>query len=351
MSHPLEPGDQPTGVGRTVAIAVGLVGVLAVLVLAFLWPAVTSQPRNVPVAITGPQPAVQAVGAALGQQEPGVVELTTVADRDAAVAAIESRDAVGAIVLGEAPEVLTAGAAGTQLSQAMTTVADQLEQSLQAQADAAAAGAGQTAPRVSVTVTDVVPLAADDPHGSGFMVGMFPVVIGGILGGIGLSVAISGPRRRSAAVLVYAAVAGLVLALVLRSWFGTLQGSWWAQAAATGLTLAAIAGPIAGLFTWLRWPGLPIGAVLMLLVGNPLSGVMIPQQFLPEPWGAVGQWLPPGATATLLRDLSYFPQAGTAFPWAVLGAWALVGLGLCAVGRDAAAPAPVATPALVAAAE
>jgi hypothetical protein len=336
------------GTARVLGSAVGLVGVLAVLVLAFLWPAATSQPRGIRVAVAGPPAAVAAFSTTLATQQPGLFDLTPVPDRAAAVAAVESRDAVGALVLGSAPEVLAASAAGTQLSQPMTALAGQVQQALQAQADAAA-GSGRTAGRVVVPVTDLVPLSQDDPRGTGFMVGMFPLVIGGIVGGAGLWWAVTGRSRRTTALLVYAVVAGLVLAAVLRSWFGTLQGSWWAQAAAVALLLAAIAAPVAGLAGRLGWPGVPVGAVLMLLVGNPLSGVMIPEQFLPAPWGTVGQWLPPGAGATLLRDLSYFPSADATRPWLVLGAWALAGLVLGAAGRARAATADSARPATLAA--
>lgn len=325
LSAPL----RPAGTVRLAGTAVGLVGVLTLLVLAFLWPAATSQPRGIRVAVTGPPAAVAALGGTLTAGQ--VFEVTPVPDRAAAVAAVESRDVVGGLVLGSAPEVLSASAAGTQLSQAMTTLAGQVQQALQAQADAAAAATGHPAGRVTVAVTDLVPLSPDDPRGVGFMVGMFPLVIGGILGGAGLWLAVSGPRRRTTAIIVYAAGAGLALAAVMRSWFGTLQGSWWAQAAAVALILAAIAAPVAGLAGRLGWPGVPAGAVLMLLLGNPLSGVTVPEQFLPAPWGAVGQWLPPGAAASLLRDLSYFPSADATRPWLVLGSWSLAGLALSLV--------------------
>ncbi|MFS0792493.1 hypothetical protein [Microbacterium sp. 1P10AE] len=41
----------------------------------------------------------------------------------------------------------------------------------------------------------------------------------------------------------------------------------------------------------------------------------------------------PGASATLIRDLSYFPAADTTQPWLVLTAWAVVGLVLSAIGH------------------
>ncbi len=324
MSQLSAPGSRPIGTARLVATAVGLAGVLALLVLAFLWPAATSQPRGIRVAVTGPPAAVGAVGGALAAGE--VFDLTPVPDRAAAVAAIESRDVVGGLILGQESEVLAASAAGTQLSQAMTALASQAQQVLQARADQAAAATGRPADRVSVRVADVVPLSPDDARGIGFTVGLYPLVIGGILGGVGLWRTVAGPWRRTTAILVYAVAAGLALAAVMRSWFGILQGSWWAQAAAVALLLCAIAGPVAGLAARLGWPGVPAGSVLMLLLGNPLSGVTIPEQFLPAPWGAAGQWLPPGAGASLLRDLSYFPSADATRFWLVLGAWALTGL-------------------------
>ena len=50
-----------------------------------------------------------------------------------------------------------------------------------------------------------------------------------------------------------------------------------------------------------------------ILFAVPLASAATPVEFLLEPWGAVGQWFPPGAGATLLRELSYFPAADTAF--------------------------------------
>jgi hypothetical protein len=76
----------------------------------------------------------------------------------------------------------------------------------------------------------------------------------------------------------------------------------------------------------------------------------MPPEFLPTPWGAVGQWFPPGAGATLLRDLSYFPAADLAFCWLVLAAWAVGGLLLAALGHFRGAPARPAAPAPAAAA-
>jgi hypothetical protein len=47
----------------------------------------------------------------------------------------------------------------------------------------------------------------------------------------------------------------------------------------------------------------------------------------------VGQWFPPGASATLVRDLAYFPAADTTFPWLVLAGWAVGGFLLAVLGH------------------
>jgi hypothetical protein len=66
-------------------------------------------------------------------------------------------------------------------------------------------------PHIDVATTDVVPLADSDPRGTGLTAALFPLVLGGMLGGIAISLAIIGAMRRVAAVLVYSAVGGLLL--------------------------------------------------------------------------------------------------------------------------------------------
>lgn len=50
-----------TPIARTLGLALGLAAVLAVILLAFSWPAVTSEAKDVPLAIAGPAEAVSAV--------------------------------------------------------------------------------------------------------------------------------------------------------------------------------------------------------------------------------------------------------------------------------------------------
>ncbi len=358
----------PTPIGRLLGAAGLMAVVVAVIVLAFSWPAVTSEPKDLPLAISGPDASVAQVETAIDAKAEGAFALERVDDRDAAVAAIERREAYGAIVLGaaptDAPEVLTSSAANITVAQTLTALAGQLQAQIDTQVDAQVqaaldqaaatiqalaagqappagavppgAGAGDGAPQipqVTVVVTDVVPLADSDPRGTGLTAAMFPLVLGGMIGGIGLAFLVIGAVRRVVAVLVYSAVGGLVLTGILQGWYGALQGDYWLNAGAIALALAAIAAPITGFVALLGRAGIALGAVTFVLIANPISAATIPVQFLAEPWGAVGQWFPPGAAANLLRSLSYFPAADTAFPWLVLAGWAAGGILLALIGH------------------
>ena len=74
--------------------------------------------------------------------------------------------------------------------------------------------------------------------------------------------------------------------------------------------------------------GAAAGALLMVLVGNPLSGVSSAPELLPVPAGAIGQLLPPGAGGSLLRSTAFFDGAGATAPLTVLAAWVALGLAL-----------------------
>jgi len=66
----------------------------------------------------------------------------------------------------------------------------------------------------------------------------------------------------------------------------------------------------------------------MVLLGNPLSGAASAPELLPQPWGAIGQVLPPGAGVTLLRSTSFFDGAAATGPlWILLG-WFVAGCAL-----------------------
>jgi hypothetical protein len=329
-ARPARPPHSPWR--RAIGIGAALSLLVAVIVMAFSWPSVTADPKDIPIAVSGPEAAVSAFRTALHEKAGDTFAVHTVDDRAAAVRDIERRADYGAVVLSTAPEVLTASAASTLVSQQLAALAPVLQAQLQ-QAIGAQLPPGAKAPAVTVKVTDVVPLASGDPRGTGLIAAAFPLVLGGMIGGIALTMLLVGALRRLAALGVYVVVAGFVIAAILQGWFGVLQGSYLENAGVFALSLLAIGAPIVGFAALVGPRGIAIGPVLFLLVGNPISSASTPVEFLAKPWGAIGQWFPPGAGATLVRDASYFPHADTTFPWLVLSVWAAVGVVLGLLGH------------------
>jgi hypothetical protein len=297
-----------------------LVPLLVGLALAaFAWPAARLAPRDVPVGVVAPA----AAGAAIEQRLAGddAVEVHRFADRAAAEAAIADRDVYGAIVIApEGTTVLTASAASP-------LVAQLLQQAATTGAPAAASSPG-VALAAPVRVVDVVPADPDDPRGAALAASVLPLVLAGMASGLLVWLAGGSWPVRWAALVIASALAGLVAAGIAQGWLGVIGGSWAVNAGVFGLTVLAVGATVAGLAAVAGRAGAALGALLMVLVGNPLSGVSSAPELLPAPAGALGQLLPPGAGGTLLRSTAFFDGAGAAGPLAVLAAWVLLGLAL-----------------------
>lgn len=340
MSHTIAP-ESPSGNhaphtpwGRAALMGVVLSAVVCIVVLAFSWPTATLSPKDVPIAISGSAETLAPLEKALNDQGNGAFKLIEVTGRDEAVNEINTRQVYGAIILGQKPEVLTASAAGAATSAIMTQLHTQLQSMVQQQAAAAAKAAGApTVPTITVPLTDIVPLVSTDTRGVGLGSAALPLVFGGMIGGIGIVFVVAGARRRIVALFSYAVVGGLAIAGIMEGWLGFLGGNYWAVAGAFGLTLLAMGATIVGFASLFGRAGTAVGPVLFMLIGNPLSGAQFPKEFIATPWGSIGQWLPPGAGNSLLRDASYFPHANPAFPILVLAGWALLGLILVAAGH------------------
>lgn len=295
-----------------------LTAVLTVLLIAFAWPSARSEPRDLPLAVAGPDAAVAQVQAGLEKALPGGFDLKAVADRGAAVQSIKDRDVYGAIVLDpQNPEVLTASAGGPAVAQILTGLSTGL-----------AAQNGGAAPKV----TDIVPLPKDDPRGAGLAAGALPLVLGGIIGAAALIQLVKNGRSRVLGAIGFAITGALALTAVLQFWLGSFEGSYFANAGVIAMSIGAISLTLLGLEWLLGVAGLALGSATMMLLGNPLSGVTSAPEMLPTGWGSLGQFLPPGAAGTALRSVSFFDGAGSGRSFAVLGCWLVLGLVLCGLG-------------------
>jgi hypothetical protein len=103
---------------------------------------------------------------------------------------------------------------------------------------------------------------------------------------------------------------------------------------ATG-SITVLEASTAGLIALIGGPGLALGVIVMVLIGNPFSAATSAPELLPAPVGTIGQWLPPGAGANLIRSTAYFGGHGAAGQLTVLLVWIVFGLVAVAVGHHA----------------
>lgn len=299
-----------------VLFAAVAVAVQALLVPLFAAPAAHLAPRDLPVAVAGPAPATDALAGRLAAARPGAFDVTTLPDAAAADRALRDREVYAAFVAGpEGITLHTAPAASPTVAALLTEATAQLS-------------AGRPVP-----VVQVVPADPDDPRGAGFAAGFLPFALTSMLAGALLTLLVARRGARLLGLLGYAVLGGLVGAGVLHGWLGVLDGDLWWEAGAIGLFALAAAGTVAGLGALLGNPGIGLGALLVFLVGNPLSAVGAAPELLPQPWGTVGQFLPVGAGGTLLRSAAFFDGAGATRSLAVLAGYAVVGVALVLVGR------------------
>ncbi|WP_030157093.1 ABC transporter permease [Glycomyces sp. NRRL B-16210] len=314
-----------TPVGRVIALSAGLALIVGIITLAFAWPSAGMGPNGIPIAVIGPDQAAEQVQDQLDAVEPDGFEVSTAADADGARTLIEEREAYAALQIApDGVTVYTATAASPTVARLITGMAEQMA----AQAGQAAGEPGS----VRVAVEDLVPLPADDPNGAGLAAAGLPLAAGGIIMAVLIGSAVRGSGRQIAAAILAPLAIGAGVAAVLLFVLESLDGDYLAISGAIALATAGAGWLILGLRKLLGNPGIAVGAIIVMLVGNPLSGMTGAPELLPAPWGAFGQLLPPGAGATLLRSTAYFEgHGGQAAVW-TLAAWAAVGAVLFAVG-------------------
>ncbi|MEU2248957.1 ABC transporter permease [Streptomyces sp. NPDC019224] len=308
---------------RMVGVVLLVPLVVTLALWAFAWPAARTAPRDLPVGIAGSAPAADRLQQQFEERD-GAFEVHRYDSGTAARKAIEDRAVYGAVVVSEkGPELLTASAGGTVVAQLLR------------EAVTAAAPAGSAVP-----VTDVVAAPAADPRGAVLGASIMPLAIAGVAAGAAVTLLRVRGARAGVALLGVAAVVGLAGTAVTDSWLGALTGDWWAEAGSIALTVLAIGAPVAGLAALIGAPGIGIGALLMVFLGNPFSGVTSAPELLPRPIGALGQLLPPGAGGSLLRSVAFFDGAAAGGAALTLGAWAVLGLAAVLIGgrRGIAAP-------------
>jgi hypothetical protein len=326
-THHASPVHEPPAAIRATGIIVVLTVVLAILAIAFALPAARSKPHDVPIGAAGPMAASGQVADILEQHAPGAFAITYYPGEAALRDAIRNRDVYGGIsfgagsdVAGQAapngPRLLIATGGSPMVAQMLTQIGNGIAQQ-----------AG-----VPLHTADLAPPTANDPRGAGLAASALPITLAGLLPAVALVLLLKREVwTRFVAAVVFASGAGITIAALLRYVFGSIDHNVWGVAA--GLTLGLLAAGLSmlGLGSLFGRGGLAIGALLALLLGNPLSGLSSAPEMLPSGWGTLGQWLPQGATATLLRSTAYFDGAGATTAIAVLACWAVAGTALVVI--------------------
>jgi hypothetical protein len=309
-----EAGHETPAAARAAAVVVALTTLIAIVAIAFALPASRSAPHDVPIGVAGPPALTTQITDQVGRAVPGAFAVTVYSEAAGLREAILNRDAYGGIVVDQqGPTLLIA----TGASPAVAAMLGQL-------------GSGMAqATGMPLRTEDLAPPTADDPRGAGLAATALPITLAAILPAIALVLAL---RRevwtRLAAAVVFAPVAGIGVAAILTYVLGSVDTNFWGVAAGLTLGIAAALSPILGLGSLFGRIGLAVGAALALLVGNPLSGITGAPELLPAGWGAFGQLLPQGATATLLRSTAYFSGADATSAVVVLACWAVLGAAL-----------------------
>lgn len=319
------PQNDPGGTGqrngrhrlRPLLPIVAVPMLVAVILTLFALPAARMAPHELPLGLAGPEPATRLIEQRLTEAAgEDAFDVHRYADRDEARAAIEKREVYGALVVERSgPTVLVASAASP-------TVAELLRRTAARQAGDA-----------TVPVVDVVPTDPDDPRGAVLSSSVLPLVLSGLAGGMLLWLTGRPGLGQVFATLLLAGLAGLVVVGIAQGWLGALGGDWRLNAGVLGLTVAAIAATVAGAGAVLGRVGVGLAAAVMMLIGNPFSGISSAPELLPAWAGVTGRYLPPGAGGTLLRSVAYFDGAAATTPLLVLTCWTVVGLLLILFGR------------------
>jgi len=301
------------------------------MLLAFLTPSYNSGAKDLPIAVAGPEAAVSQITSALDEKQPGAFDTTTYASPEDARNAVLDRDEVGGIAVDtDGVTIYTAAGAGQSYKTLLTNL-----------------GSGLEDQGMTVTSDEVAPTTEDDPNASGLSVLALPLAFGGMIFAALLSLTMK--KRYSFRVigsLSFSVIAGFLVGAILQFGFGTFDANYRELSLILALGIGGTSMFVLGLESLIDYAGLGLGAVLTLFVSNPLSGIATGWQWLPSPWGMIGQYLPIGAAGNAARSVGsvgFFDGAGATHSVVTLIVWVLIGLGF--VGLDTLKDRKAASPA------
>lgn len=302
-------------------------------------------PKDVPVGFVASAEAAPQVTTQM--EDGGRFDARQYATIDEMTAAITAKEIYGGVDLTAQPAHLyVASAGGPTASNTLRTVFSRVVEDRKATqiSQLTASRAPLTAEQVQAlaappTITDVVPLPAEDSAGASIGLLIQALAIGATIASIGLGRI--GPRTTPSvlraighllALLVYAVVSAGVVLLIAHLFGIVPDNASWPMFWSFALISLAITGSVAGLVALIGASGSALGTAYFLF-GIPIGGASVLPEFLPTVFGTFGQALPTGAGVTLIRDTVYFPDAATRGPVLVLVAYAAIGSLIVLIGN------------------
>jgi hypothetical protein len=235
--------------------------VMALALVAFTWPSGRLAPRALPVGVVGAIPTSVAVTRGY--------ETHPYASAADARTAIRDRHVYGAFV-GRKTYIATA---------ASPAVAQRLRQVVPGN-----------------TVTDLAPGTRHDPQAATVTSMTLPISVLGIFLGVLAALTARGKREQLVTLMGGGVIAGLLASLVTKTWLSAIPGPWLMLAGSVALAIIAVGTLVVGLVARLGPPGIGVGAVLTMLVGNAWSAASTAPELLPEPASFIGRLLPPASS-------------------------------------------------------
>jgi hypothetical protein len=325
----LSPMTQPFSIARARVLILELVALSLVLGFTALFVSAyhAPSPHHLRLGVVADAATAARIQAGLDRRGRGAFDVRRYPSEAAAREALLHTTVQGVLVAGPGVErALVAGAFGAAPTAAVAGALHGL---------AAATGA-------RVQVRDVKPLPAHDARGLSSLFSVLGTLLPSLAFGAVLALLGRGlsARARTAAIVAFGALAGVVVAFGVDTLLGALTGRFWAVAAVAGLLALAVAAATHGLGRLAGPPGVLVAVLVLLPLGLSSSGGAATPELLPGFYHALSGLLPAGAAVTGLRNAVYFDWAATLGPLAALATWALAGLGLGAAGhRGARAPA------------
>jgi len=330
-AHDTPPVSKPQGFTAELRDAVSKRGVLLIIgvfalqlgfVLSYIGAFHAPKPHHLPVAVVAPEQISGQVVKQLNSVEGDALDAQAIASEQQARARILDRTIDAAIIInpkGTTDTLLVASAAGPAVSSTAEQIAQTIEKDRHRQ----------------VTIDDIRPPAASDGRGMSSFYLVLGWMVGGYLAATILGMA-GGARPanvhrtviRLGSLALYAIVSGLGGAIIVGPLLGALEGHFaalWALGAL--IVFASAATTVAFQVLW-GIIGVGVTILLFVVIGNPSAGGAYPAVLLPTFWRSVGEWLPPGAGTTVVRNTIYFSGNAIAQPLWVLAGYAVLGTAL-----------------------